>query len=81
MGRQNDIRVIDVTEPGAPVDYCVAKYDVGTIELSINTDMVKRSGELSMLLTRGASGAERPGYKRFVSESGWLMTVTLPENN
>ena len=81
MGRQNDIRIIDVTEPGAPVDYCVAKYDVGTIELSINTDMAKRSGELRMLLTRGASGAERQGYKRFVSEAGWLMTATLPEQN
>ncbi|WP_268887505.1 BNR-4 repeat-containing protein [Klebsiella pasteurii] len=78
MGRRNDIRVIDVTEPGAPVDYCVAKYDVGTIELAVNTDMVKRGGDLCMLATRGASGVERPGYKQFVAESAYLMTANLP---
>ncbi|HHT3220332.1 TPA: BNR-4 repeat-containing protein [Klebsiella michiganensis] len=78
MGRRNDIRVIDVTEPGAPVDYCVAKYDVGTIELAINTDMVKRGGDLCMLATRGASGVERPGYKQFVAESVYLLTAALP---
>lgn len=78
MGRQNDIRVIDVTTPGAPLDYCIAKYDVGTIELSINTDMAKRSGDLCMLVTRGASGEERPGYQQFVSESAFLMTANMP---
>ena len=78
MGRQNDIRVIDVTTPGAPVDYCVAKYDVGTIELSVNTGMVKQGGDLRMLVTRGASGSERANYQLFKSESVFIMTANLP---
>ncbi len=31
-----------------------------------------------MLVTRGASGVERPGYKQFVTESVYLMTANLP---
>ncbi|HCE9038925.1 TPA: hypothetical protein NHV00_003950, partial [Klebsiella michiganensis] len=78
MGRERDVRVIDVTTPGAPVDYCVANFDVGTLEFAVNTDLIKKGGDLKMLLTRGSAGSNRVNYQWFTNESVYILTANIP---
>ncbi|WP_171252972.1 BNR-4 repeat-containing protein, partial [Acinetobacter pittii] len=49
MNRQNHIRCIDVSTPNAPIDFCLTKFNMNLLELSLNTDYAINSNELVFL--------------------------------
>ncbi len=75
MGRGEQIRCIDVTNVGAPVGFCLAKFNTRNVELSINVDYVMRDHEFVMLLSRGGGDRTNEIWK---NQPGYLLTAPLP---
>ncbi len=78
MGRGEQIRAIDVSTPGAPVEHILAGFNAGYIELTINTDILMRDNNVLMLATRGAIGFAQPDYSKYIAETGYLMLAAMP---
>lgn len=74
MNRQNHIRCIDVSTPNAPIDFCLTKFNMNLLELSLNTDYAINSNELVFLLSRGAGDVENALWK---NQSTYLLTAPL----
>ena len=78
MGRSEQIRAIDVTTPGAPVEHILAGFTAGFLELAINTNTLMDDNNVLMLATRGAIGFAQSDYARYTAESGYLLMAAMP---
>ncbi|HCH7884055.1 TPA: BNR-4 repeat-containing protein [Raoultella ornithinolytica] len=78
MGRSEQIRAIDVTTPGAPVEHILAGFNAGFLELAINTNTLMDDNNVLMLATRGAIGFAQTDYARYTAESGYLLMAAMP---
>ncbi len=78
MGRDGEIRAIDVSEPGNPVEHIVTGFNMGTLELAVNTNTLMNDNQLLMLATRGAIGYADPMYSRYTDEPGYLLVAVMP---
>lgn len=78
MGRSEQIRAIDVTTPGAPVEHILAGFNAGFLELAINTNTLMDDNNVLMLATRGAIGFAQTDYTRYTAESGYLLMAAMP---
>ncbi|WP_313824093.1 BNR-4 repeat-containing protein [Leclercia sp.] len=74
-GKAGQVRVIDVTTPGAPKDHLLARFDVYKSQLSINVREIMSTGVLAMMLYYGN---HRYGGSPFTSECAWLFQAQLP---
>ncbi len=54
-GLDGQIRAIDVTTPGKPVDYLLTRFNANRTELSVNVWEVLQTGTLSMMLYNGVN--------------------------
>lgn len=78
-GMEGQVRVIDVTTAGAPVEFILARFNYGFLELSLNTDIILNDNNVMMLATRGAIGTAQGNARYFyTAESAYLMTAALP---
>ncbi|EPF7429298.1 BNR-4 repeat-containing protein, partial [Klebsiella pneumoniae] len=78
-GMEGQVRVIDVTTPGSPVEFILARFNYGFLELSLNTDIILNDNNVMMLATRGAIGTAQGKSRYFyTAESAYLMTAALP---
>lgn len=77
-GRAGMVRAIDVTTPGAPVDYLLARFDANKTELSVNVWEVLRTGVLAMMLYTGINRTASNPKGKFLSENAWLFQAQLP---
>ncbi|HEO9207140.1 TPA: BNR-4 repeat-containing protein [Klebsiella aerogenes] len=78
MGRDGEIRAIDVSEPGNPIEHIVTGFNMGTLELAVNTNTLMNDNQLLMLATRGAIGYADPMYSRYTDEPGYLLVAVMP---
>ncbi|HCM3125583.1 TPA: BNR-4 repeat-containing protein [Klebsiella aerogenes] len=78
MGRDGEIRAIDVSEAGKPVEHIVTGFNMGTLEMAINTNILMEDSQLLMLATRGAIGYGDPTYARYTNEPGYLLMAVMP---
>lgn len=78
-GMEGQVRIIDVTNAGAPVEFILARFNYGFLELSLNTDIILNDNNVMMLATRGAIGTAQGNSRYFyTAESAYLMTAALP---
>lgn len=78
-GMEGQVRIIDVTNAGAPVEFILARFNYGFLELSLNTDIILNDNNVMMLATRGAIGTAQGNARYFyTAESAYLMTAALP---
>ncbi|MDE4670918.1 BNR-4 repeat-containing protein [Klebsiella pneumoniae] len=78
-GMEGQVRVIDVTAAGSPVEFILARFNYGFLELSLNTDIILNDNNVMMLATRGAIGTAQGNSRYFyTAESAYLMTAALP---
>lgn len=75
MGRENEIRAIDVTLKGKGREYVLANFDMRYVELAINTDIVMRNNEAVFLMSRGGGEV---ASEIWGDQSMFLVTATLP---
>ena len=78
MGRSEQIRAIDVSTPGAPVEHILAGFNAGFLELAVNTNTLMDDNNVLMLATRGAIGFAQTDYARYTAESGYLLMAVMP---
>lgn len=77
-GLGGQVRAIDVTTPGAPVDYLMARFDVYKTELSVNIQEVLNTGVLSMMLYTGVNRVGANLEQKYLAECAWLFQAQLP---
>ncbi|MGU5416887.1 hypothetical protein ACV1MK_27485, partial [Klebsiella michiganensis] len=77
-GLGGQVRAIDVTTPGAPVDYLMARFDVYKTELSVNVQEVLNTGVLSMMLYTGVNRVGANLEQKYLAECAWLFQAQLP---
>lgn len=78
MDRENEIRAIDVTTSGSPVDFVLCNFNIGTQSLSANTFAIKNTGVFEHILSRGAAGSSQEDYLKYNQETAYLVSVMLP---
>ncbi|NKS45365.1 hypothetical protein FOB28_08060 [Acinetobacter lwoffii] len=75
MGRENDVRAIDVTTQNHPIDFCLAKFNSNKVEYAINSDYAILDNEIVMLLSRGGGEQANDVWD---NQSTYLLTAPLP---
>lgn len=77
-GLAGQVRCIDVTTPGAPVDQLLIRFNVNRTELSVNVWEVLQTGILCMMLYNGVNRVASNPEGKYLSECAWLMQAQLP---
>lgn len=78
MGRQGQIRAIDVTTAGSPVDSVIALFDIGTQALACNTDLMLKTGDFVALLAKGTANSSSENYGVYSNQPVMLATIPMP---
>lgn len=78
MGRQGQIRAIDVTTAGSPVDLVIALFDIGTQALACNTDLMLKTGDFVALLAKGTANSSSENYGVYSNQPVMLATIPMP---
>ncbi|MDI3214166.1 BNR-4 repeat-containing protein [Klebsiella quasipneumoniae] len=78
MGRQGQIRAIDVTTAGSPVDSVIALFDIGTQALACNTDIMLKTGDFVALLAKGTANSSSENYGVYSNQPVMLATIPMP---
>ena len=77
-GLDGQIRAIDVTTPGKPVDYLLTRFNANRTELSVNVWEVLQTGTLSMMLYNGVNRVAANLEGKYLAENAWLFQAQLP---
>lgn len=78
MGRSGQIRAIDVTTEGSPVDSVIALFDIGTQALACNTDLLLKTGDFVALLAKGTANSSSENYGVYSNQPVMLATIPMP---
>lgn len=77
MGRSGQLRAIDVTTAGSPVDAVIAFFDIGTQAMSINTDRMLETGDYLAILMKGTANSSSTGYGVYANQPVMLSTIPM----
>ena len=79
MGRENQIRAVDCTDPDNLVEWLVGTYNPGAQELVVNTSIAREHNQLMIMLSRGPSytGTDT-STEPYTAEPAHLLTAVLP---
>ncbi|EPY7429743.1 BNR-4 repeat-containing protein [Klebsiella pneumoniae] len=78
MGCSGQIRAIDVTTEGSPVDSVIALFDIGTQALACNTDLLLKTGDFVALLAKGTANSASENYGVYSNQPVMLATIPMP---